>query len=303
MPSSHSIEAALRSAVERIAGEGCPAGLAQAIRYAVFPAGNRLRPRLTLAVADALEDADTELAEAAAVALELLHCASLVQDDMPAFDNAVARRGRPALHRAFGDAGAVLAADALIIGAFDTIARSAHSDPQRVAALTIELARGAGSPHGAVAGQGWESEENIDLALYHRSKTAALFEAATGAGAIVAGHDPSTWRSVGYWLGRAYQIADDIADLDYTADGNSDAELGRPNAAHELGGEASARMLEQCIANALSSIPPCPGEMRFRSFLVHMLERFRPDAMLSPPSERRRSAGRSSGKQAVTACR
>jgi len=301
MPSPEPLEAALHSAVMRIAGDGCPPRLAEAIRYAVFPAGNRLRPRLAVAVADALGHADTELARAAAVALELLHCASLVQDDMPAFDNAVARRGRPALHRAFGDATAVLAADALIIGAFDTVARSAPSNLQRAAALTVELARGTGSPHGAVAGQGWESEEDIDLALYHRTKTAALFEAATGAGAIVAGHDPSTWRSVGYWLGRAYQIADDIADQAPAGNGRSDAELGRPNAALEFGGEASAHMLEQCIANALASVPSCPGEVGFRSFLVHLLERFRPDAMLSSPREEIRTSRWPSRKKGATA--
>jgi geranylgeranyl diphosphate synthase type II len=270
------VEAALHDAVDRITADGCPPGLAEAVRYAVFPAGNRLRPRLTLAVADAVGHATASLAEAAAVALEFLHCASLVQDDLPAFDNAQMRRGRPALHLVHGEATAVLAADALIIGAFDTIARSAGTHVEVAAALTIELARGTGSPLGAVAGQAWEGEDDVDLAAYHRTKTAALFESATAAGAIIAGQEPSKWRKVGYWLGRAYQIADDIADQEHTGDGSSDLELGRPNAFHEFGHEASHRMLERCISNALQAVPPCRGEVQFRDFLAKFLERFRP---------------------------
>jgi geranylgeranyl diphosphate synthase type II len=228
-----------------------------------------------MAVADAL-DGDAPLIDAAAVALEFLHAASLVQDDMPAFDAAVERRGRPALHAVFGDATAILAADALIIGAFETVARDAASAPSLAAALTLELARGTGTPHGAVAGQGWESEDDIDLAEYHRTKTAALFEAATAAGAVAAGHDPHRWRAVGHWLGRAYQIADDIADEQSPGIGGSDAALGRPNALRTLGMDGSVRMLDQCINNALDSVPACPGREQFIGFLHGMLARFRP---------------------------
>jgi geranylgeranyl diphosphate synthase type II len=241
----------------------------------MFPAGNRLRPRLAIAVADALGET-TPLVDAAAVALEFLHGASLVQDDMPAFDAATERRGRPALHVVFGDALAVLAADALIIGAFEAVARDAASSPSLAAALILELARGTGSPHGAAAGQGWESEDNIDLVEYHRTKTAALFEAATAAGAVATGHDPSGWRAVGHWLGRAYQIADDIADEQSSETGGSDAELGRPNALRALGTEGSMQMLDQCVTNALGSVPLCPGRAQFIAFLRGMLDRFRP---------------------------
>jgi geranylgeranyl diphosphate synthase type II len=287
MRSIERLEAALRSAVERLTADGCPPRLAEAIEYAVFPPGNRLRPRLCVAVANALGSGDGELAEAAAVSLEFLHCASLIQDDLPAFDDAADRRGRPSTHEAFDVPTAILAADALIIGAFETIAWSSAQDPSLAAALTLEIARGTGAPHGAVAGQGWEGETDIDLVRYHRSKTAALFEAATAAGAIVAGHDPVPWRRVGHWLGRAYQIADDIADEGSNGERSSDAALGRPNALRAFGRDASVATLEHCIQQSLETVPPCRGDREFRTFLEGMLERFRP-----PPSASREHAHR-----------
>ena len=277
------MEAALGRAVDRLTADGCPPRLGEAIRYAVFPAGNRLRPRLCWAVADALSAPDPVATDGAATALELLHCASLVQDDLPAFDQAELRRGRPSLYRVFGEAVAVLAADALIIGAFDEVGRTAHRIPDRVGLLMCTLSRGVGSPHGAVAGQAWEAESAIDLTEYHRSKTAALFEATTAAGAIAAGRDPEPWRAVGQWLGRAYQLADDITDEGSDATDGSDTAHGRPNAVQELGAASSVAQLEQCIGAALRAVPDCEGEARFRRFLDTFLERFRtPDTRVAP---------------------
>ena len=287
MTSIERLEAALRAAVDRLTADGCPPRLAAAIEYAVFPPGNRLRPRLCVAVANALGSGDGEHTEAAAVALEFLHCASLIQDDLPAFDDAADRRGRPATHEAFDVPTAILAADALIIGAFETIARTGTQHPALAAVLTLEIARGTGAPHGAVAGQGWEGETDIDLVRYHRSKTAALFEAATAAGAIVAGHDPAPWRRVGHWLGRAYQIADDIADEGSNGQHNSDAALGRPNALRAFGRDASVAELEHCIQQSLDAVPSCPGDRMFRAFLESMLERFRPAPSASRQYARR----------------
>lgn len=281
------IEVALHRAVAQITGDGCPPSLARAVEYAVFPAGHRFRPRLAMAVADALGAPESELALTAAVAVEFLHCASLVQDDLPAFDDAAVRRDRPSLHRELGEALAVLAADALIIGAFDLLGRAATRDPLRAARMVTEIARGVGSPHGAVAGQAWEVEAEIDLVRYHRAKTAALFEAATAAGAIAAGHAPEPWRIVGLWLGRAYQIADDIADEGQGACAGSDAALGRPNALRALGARGSAEALDQCIGSALRAIPLCEGRQRFRAFLAHMLAEFRAQALPDAPGNTR----------------
>jgi geranylgeranyl diphosphate synthase type II len=289
---SDRLERALERAVSQLTQEGCPHRLRDAVRYAVFPAGNRLRPRLCYAVAEALGDDRPELSDAAATALELLHCASLVQDDLPAFDDAAERRERPALHQVFGEATAILAADALIIGAFEILARYAAVDPERARHLTLTITRGVGTPHGAVAGQAWEGEPEIDLERYHRAKTAALFESATAAGAIAVGHDPDPWRVVGTWLGRAYQVADDLADEASIGRG-SDAALGRPNAAHQLGVSRSVSLLEQYITNALDAVPLCPGRAAFRRFLQHLAAKFERVALgesAAPSAERRAKA-------------
>jgi geranylgeranyl diphosphate synthase type II len=262
-----------------LTADGCPPRLAKAIGYALFPAGHRFRPRLCLAVAEALGAEDSDLALNAAVAVELLHGASLIQDDLPAFDDAGERRGHPALHRVFGEALAVLAADALIIGAFEGVGRAAGHHPERAARLVSEMARGVGTPHGAVAGQGWESEDDIDLVRYHRAKTAALFEAATACGAIAAGYDPEPWRAVGMWLGQAYQIADDIADEAGAGADGSDAALGRPNAFRAYGAHGSVRALERAMHLALDAIPRSPGHARFHRFLTDLLGEFRSQAL------------------------
>jgi geranylgeranyl diphosphate synthase type II len=109
------IDHALKAAIERAGGPDSPPQLAEAIRYAVFPGGARVRPRLCLAVASACGDDRPELTNAAAASVELLHCASLVHDDMPCFDNADLRRGRPAVHTAYGEPLALLAGDGMIV--------------------------------------------------------------------------------------------------------------------------------------------------------------------------------------------
>ncbi|MGA7268382.1 MAG: polyprenyl synthetase family protein, partial [Aestuariivirga sp.] len=102
------LEQELEQAVTRATGPECPPRLAEALHYAVFPGGARIRPRLCLAVARACGDSNFVAATAAAAAIELLHCASLVHDDLPCFDNAGIRRGKPSVHCAFGERTAVL---------------------------------------------------------------------------------------------------------------------------------------------------------------------------------------------------
>ena len=127
------IEQSLATAIASGEAHGCPPKLAGAIRHAVFPGGARIRPQLCLAVSQACGDDDPELAEAAATAIELLHCASLVHDDLPCFDDAPTRRGRASVHFAYGESLAVLAGDALIVLAFETLAvASARSDRKSV---------------------------------------------------------------------------------------------------------------------------------------------------------------------------
>ncbi|PKP81539.1 MAG: geranylgeranyl pyrophosphate synthase, partial [Alphaproteobacteria bacterium HGW-Alphaproteobacteria-2] len=198
--------------VDAEARAGAPARLSAALDYATAPGGARVRPKLLLSVALACGDDRPALSDAAAAALEVIHCASLVHDDLPCFDDADLRRGKPSLHRAFSEPLAVLAGDSLIVLAFQMLARAAVAEPVRAARLIGILAERTGMPGGICAGQGWESEPQIDLAAYHRAKTAALFVAATQMGAAAAGHDAESWEELGERIGTAFQVADDLKD-------------------------------------------------------------------------------------------
>ena len=284
MESGSRIELALEAALARAEGEGAPPKLAAAMRHAVFPGGGRVRPRLLLAVAGACGDPAPGLSDAAAVALEFMHCASLVHDDMPCFDDADTRRGRPSVHAAFGEPLALLTGDALIVAAFESVARAAPIDPQASAALSLVVAKSVGMPMGIVAGQGWESESRIDVAAYHRAKTGALFVAAATGGAIAAGRDPGPWRMLGEKIGSAYQVADDLADAFSDAEtlgkpiGQDDAHA-RPNAVADLGPEGALRRLESLIEEAADGIPPCPGAGALRDLVRLQAKRLAPKSM------------------------
>lgn len=253
------LETALAKALAH-AKDGAPPRLARALGYAVFPAGARIRPRLCLAVAAACGDDKPALADGAACALELLHCASLVHDDLPCFDDADLRRGKPSLHRAFGQPIAVLVGDALIVHAFDTLARASRAAPERLGPLVSLFARAAGTPHGLVAGQAWESERSVSLERYHRAKTGSLFVAATMAGASAAGTDPMPWCALGERLGEAYQVADDLRDALASSEEvgkptHRDEALDRPNAVRELGVEGAITRLRDRVAQAIAAVP------------------------------------------------
>ncbi|MGF1455437.1 MAG: polyprenyl synthetase family protein, partial [Alphaproteobacteria bacterium] len=206
------INAALETALAYTSVKDAPPKLASALRHAVFPGGARVRPLLCLSVAQACGDDTPDLSEAAACAVELLHCASLVHDDLPCFDDADTRRGRPSVHRAYGEPLAVLAGDGLIVLAFETLARAGVADPARLVPLLLTIGGAVGMPHGITAGQAWESEPDVKLETYQRAKTGALFAAATMVGAAAAGVDPAPWRTLGAKIGEAYQVADDILD-------------------------------------------------------------------------------------------
>jgi geranylgeranyl diphosphate synthase type II len=274
------IEQALNFAMTRADSAGCPPRLAEAMRSAVFPKGARVRPRICLAVAAACGEDDPTIADSAAASIELLHCASLVHDDLPCFDDAATRRGRASVHRAFGEPLALLAGDALIVLAFQNLARAAHA-PQRLASLLMLISRAVGAPNGIVAGQAWECEPTIDLAHYHRAKTGALFGAATAVGAAAAGADPDSWRLLGERLGEAYQVADDLCDVVGNATDagkpiGQDIALGRPNATRELGIPGAVKRLEQLVAEGIASIPPVRGAAALRALIALEAKRLVP---------------------------
>jgi geranylgeranyl diphosphate synthase, type II len=284
------IEWVLERSVGECEGADAPPKLASAIRYAVFPGGARVRPQLCLAVAHACgendEPAAIQAAAGAGAAIELLHCASLVHDDLPCFDGADLRRGKPSVHCAYGEPLAVLVGDALIVSAFRTVVR--ECEPQLFAslpALMDILNTAVGAPSGIVAGQAWESEEVIDLSAYHRAKTGAMFVAATMAGAAAQGQDPLPWRGIGDRLGEAYQVADDIRDTVLSArelgkPKDQDAINDRPNAVQRHGLQGALNRLDGLITEAADSVPDCRGADMLRGLIAAQANRLMPQSLL-----------------------
>ncbi len=275
------IEVALAEALARARGDDCPDRLSDAMQSAVFPGGKRIRPRLVLAVADACRADDPGLVMAGAVAIELLHCASLVHDDLPCFDNSDTRRGRPSVQAAYGERIAVLTGDALIVLAFEHLAAAPLRHAMRGLGVMAAVARSVGAPSGIAAGQAWECEHAIDLDAYHRAKTGALFAGASAAGALAAGTDPAPWHRFGELLGRAFQAADDVCDAagDAATMGKPvgrDAALARPSAVAERGLLGAMKRVEALLQEALDAVPDCPGRDAFRKLVLKDAQRMLP---------------------------
>ncbi len=286
MTLSARIESAVAEAVligQRSPGgvEAVPGRLASALGHATMSGGARIRPTILLSVAMACGDDRPGLSNAAAAALELIHCASLVHDDLPAFDNADTRRGKPSVHRAFGEPLAVLAGDSLIVLAFEALARAGTLAPDRALRLVLSLAQRTGMPGGICAGQGWESEPVVNLGAYHRAKTGALFVAATQMGAIAAGQEAEPWEELGARIGEAFQVADDLKDALLTEaetgkPAGQDAAHGRPNAVALMGVAGAVRHLKDILGGAIASIPSCPGEAALAGMVRANAERMTP---------------------------
>jgi farnesyl diphosphate synthase len=201
--------------------------LAEAVRYAVLGDGKRIRPILLLASGRAAGGREEDLLEAAC-AIEMIHAFSLVHDDLPALDDDDLRRGRPTLHVKFGEAQAILAGDALLNLAFQTLARYPEGDghaARKLAALRV-VADAVGLA-GMIGGQAldldFEGREATaaDLTTIHGMKTGALITAACAAGGILAGGAPAAVRALeryGRALGLAFQITDDILDVEGSAE-------------------------------------------------------------------------------------
>ena len=218
------VEHALETLLPR--PRGAHGRVQEAMRYAIFAGGKRLRPFLTLQCAQ-LFDAPRQHALRAAAAIEALHTYSLVHDDLPAMDDDDLRRGRPTTHRQFDEATAILAGDGLLTLAFEILAHPAtHPDAARRAELVAALARAAGSD-GMVGGQmidmdaphrRFTAPEIVDL---QRRKTGALFEFSCCAGGILGGASPAELASLKAYarsFGLAFQICDDLIDLLGSAD-------------------------------------------------------------------------------------
>ena len=200
-----------------------------AMRYSVFAGGKRIRPILCIETARMFL-ANITPALHPACAIEFIHTYSLIHDDLPALDNDDLRRGKPTCHKQFGEALAILAGDALLTLAFETIALTPVSADRRVA-MSGEIAGAAGTVKGMVGGQVADLEAEGKqvgpeiLEYIHRSKTAALIRAAVTSGALCAGapdHDVERLRTFGEFIGWAFQVTDDILDVE-----ESSAALGK----------------------------------------------------------------------------
>jgi geranylgeranyl diphosphate synthase type II len=281
------VDRSLSAALGLAQGNEAPPILVNAMRYAVFPGGARVRARLCLAVARACEEDRPTLSSGVAASIELIHCASLVHDDLPCFDNAATRRGRASVQRAFGEKIAVLAGDALIVLAVQSLVHCAERAPTRLGPLILILSRAMGAPNGIIAGQAWECEPQVALAKYQKAKTGALFAAATAAGACAAGHDSDNWHLLGERIGEAYQIADDIRDVVSTEDemgkpSGRDQLLGRPNAVAQMGMTVAVAKLEELVRVAMGEIPPCVGAADLRAHILAEANRLLPRKMARP---------------------
>jgi farnesyl diphosphate synthase len=214
--------------LEQLLSQSASPRLLSAMRYAALGAGKRLRPFLVLESAR-LFNVPRACALRVGAALECVHCYSLVHDDLPAMDDDDLRRGKPTAHKKFDEATAILAGDSLLTFAFEILAlEDTHPDAKIRSALVLELAKASGKD-GMAGGQmlDIEAEKESSSALDHilriqSHKTGALFRFACEAGAIMAGTDRSPLRRYADDIGLAFQITDDLLDLESTP-----AELGK----------------------------------------------------------------------------
>jgi geranylgeranyl diphosphate synthase, type II len=221
------IEAALEKFLP--SEETPPRSIHRAMRYSVFAGGKRLRPVLCYESARLFSD-QPDLVLPIACALEFVHTYSLIHDDLPALDNDDLRRGKATCHKVFGEAIAILAGDALLTLAFQTMS-DAPIEPARRVRVISEIGAGAGTVHGMVGGQVADLEGQGKpitaeaLEYIHRSKTAALIRSAIAAGAIAGGatnEDLERLRRFGDNIGWAFQVVDDLLDVE-----ESSASLGK----------------------------------------------------------------------------
>jgi geranylgeranyl diphosphate synthase type II len=263
-----------------------PARLHAAMRYSIQAGGKRLRPVLLLAAADCFPSNENDPLPAA-VAIECLHTYSLMHDDLPCMDNDDLRRGRPTAHKAFDEATALLAGDALLTHAFALLATGYAAQPALALGLLRELSDAAGSRR-LIGGQMADllAEKKADatadeLEFIHRNKTAAMIEAALVMGGLcgdAAGRHLSALRAAGRHLGLAFQITDDI--LDATTDSatlgktaGKDAAADKTTFVKVHGLEASRGLAAKSTAAAVAELEKLPDQAPFLTALAENLGR------------------------------
>ena len=267
------VEARLHALLPELPGER----LRAAMRYAVLGQGKRLRPYFVLESAK-LFDVPQPRALDVACALECVHCYSLVHDDLPAMDNDDLRRGLPTTHRKFDEATAILAGDGLLTFAFEILAWA-----QEPASIILALAKASG-PHGMVGGQMHDIEAETkgfsslaEISAMQRMKTGALFEFACVSGALMAGKDAAALKTYADHIGLAFQIADDLLDVESTPEAlgkatQKDGAKGKATFVSFLGLEGAkaeaARLVEQAIDALKTYGPKAEGLAEAARFIV-----------------------------------
>ena len=281
--------AAVDAALDRLMpGEDAqPPSIHRAMRYSVQAGGKRVRPVLCLESAR-IFTADVTPVLPVACALEFIHTYSLIHDDLPALDNDDLRRGKPTCHKQFGEATAILAGDALLTLAFETLA-DAPIDPARRVAILSHVGASAGTVNGMVGGQVADLEaegraiQPAELEYIHRSKTAALIRASVVSGAIAGGADDgdvARLKRFGETIGWAFQVVDDILDVE-----ESSAALGKTagkDAAQQkatypslFGLEKSRQFAKELEARAMAEIEPYGGRAARLRELAELIVRRR----------------------------
>lgn len=257
------------------------------MRYSALSPGKRLRPALSMACARAAGGSEDDALDAGC-AIELVHCFSLIHDDLPAIDDDDLRRGRPTCHIEFGEALAILAGDALFAFAFETLASSAPSSEAGLAA--IKLLAEASGPRGLVGGEvadvlaEGKAPEDSDVRFIHERKTGALIRAACEIGAIYGGGEPalvSRIRTFGQHAGLAFQISDDLLnELSTSAalgkSAGSDRERSKATYPAQFGLEFSKNLAAEEVQLALAALPADdPNVEDLRVFAGYVVDRLR----------------------------
>lgn len=259
--------AATDAVLEQLLSESASPRLLSAMRYAALGAGKRLRPFLVIESAR-LFNVPTASALRVGAALECVHCYSLVHDDLPAMDDDDLRRGKPTVHKKFDEATAILAGDSLLTLAFEILAHGeTHADAEVRSALVLELAQASGL-NGMAGGQMLDIEaeagasQTLDSIIRIQAhKTGALFRFACQAGAIMARADPSPLRRYADDIGLAFQIADDLLDLESSPEAlgkatQKDLQRGKATIASLMGRRAAVEKADSLVASAIAALAP-----------------------------------------------
>jgi geranylgeranyl diphosphate synthase type II len=249
--------------------------LHEAARYSLLGTAKRIRPILTLATTEAL-NGSSKAALAPACALEMIHTYSLIHDDLPCMDNDDFRRGKPTLHKAYGEAEAVLAGDFLLTHAFQTISEAPSLTPDQKVSLSANLGKNAGG-YGMILGQLMDMEnegKKIDIELLktiHRRKTGALITSSIEFGGIIShanSHTMALLHAFGQEIGLAFQIIDDVLDH---AEENSDAANRKATYVTIMGYDNAKEMAQELLKSSHQILAKIPHDTTLLKEIAHYM--------------------------------